>query len=64
MTLSEYVNRQVPEYYNWMHLDGFTPEQILHASSKQVYDNYRAKKEAEEVYVPNITFKSVVRIIK
>jgi hypothetical protein len=65
MTLSDYINRQVPEYYDWMYLDGYTPEQILHASTKQMYDNYTAKKEAEQdVYVPNITFKSVVKIIK
>ena len=29
MTLSDYMNRQVPEYYDWMYLDGYTPEQIL-----------------------------------
>ena len=26
MTLSDYINRQVPEYYDWMYLDGYTPE--------------------------------------
>lgn len=29
MTLSEYMNRQVPDYYDWMYLDGYTPYQIL-----------------------------------
>jgi len=65
MTLSDYINRKVPEYYDWMYLDGYTPEQILHASTKQMDDNYIAQKEAErDVNIPNITFKSVVKVIK
>ena len=72
MTLSDYMNRQVPEYYDWMYLDGYTPEQILQAKHKQMVNDYlareeakRAKTEAEpEMYIPNITFKSVVKIIK
>ena len=69
MTLSEYMNRQVPDYYDWMYLDGYTPYQILQAKHKQMVNDYlareEAKKEAEpEMYIPNITFKSVVKIIK
>ena len=72
MTLSDYMNRQVPEYYDWMYLDGYTPEQILQAKHKQMVNDYlareeaqRAKKEAEpEMIIPNITFKSVVKVIK
>ena len=72
MTLSDYINRQVPEYYDWMYLDGYTPEQILQAKHKQMVNDYlareeakRAKQEAEpEMIIPNITFKSVVKIIK
>ena len=72
MTLSDYINRQVPEYYDWMYLDGYTPEQILQAKHKQMVNDYlareeaqRAKKEAEpEMIIPNITFKSVVKVIK
>ena len=72
MTLSDYMNRQVPEYYDWMYLDGYSPDQILQAKHKQMVNDYlareeakRAKKEAEpEMIIPNITFKSVVKIIK
>ena len=72
MTLSDYINRQVPEYYDWMYLDGYTPEQILQAKHKQMVNDYlareeaqRAKKEAEpEMIIPNITFKSVVKVTK
>lgn len=70
MTLLDYVNRKVPEYYDWMYLDGFTPEQIMEASSKKMYNDYLARKEAQraeaepEMIIPNITFKSVVKVIK
>ena len=69
MTLSDYMNRQVPEYYDWMYLDGYTPEQILFAKHRQMYNDYLARKDAQkeaepEMYIPNITFKSVVKIIK
>ena len=64
MTLSEYMNRQVPDYYDWMYLDGYTPEQIMYAKSRQMYNDYIARKAEPEMMIPNITFKSVVRIIK
>ena len=72
MTLSDYMNRQGPEYYDWMYLDGYSPYQILQAKHKQMVNDYlareedkRAKTEAEpEMIIPNITFKSVVKIIK
>ena len=72
MTLSDYINRQVPEYYDWMYLDGYTPEQILQAKHKQMVNDYLAREEAKrikteaepEIVIPNITFKSVVKVIK
>ena len=72
MTLSEYYNRQLPEYYDWMYLDGYTPYQILQAKHKQMVNDYLAKEEAKriqkevepEIMIPNITFKSVVKVIK
>ena len=70
MTLSEYYHRNVPEYYDWMYLDGYTPEQILYAKHRQMRREYIerrnamiASKEAEpEIIIPNITFKSVVKV--
>ena len=69
MTLSDYMNRQVPEYYDWMYLDGYTPEQILFAKHRQRYNDYLARKDAQkeaepEMIIPNITFKSVVKVTK
>lgn len=71
MTLSDYYNRQVPEYYDWMYLDGYSPEQIMYAQHRKMYDDYIAREEAKrvqqetepEIIIPNITFKSVVKII-
>lgn len=70
MTLSEYYHRDVPEYYHWMYLDGYTPEQIMYAKHRQMRKEFIerrnamiASKEAEpEVVIPNITFKSVVKV--
>ena len=36
MTLSDYYNRQVPEYYPTMYLDGYTPQHILMAKHTQM----------------------------
>ena len=36
MTLSDYYNRQVPDYYPTMYLDGYTPQQILMAKRIQM----------------------------
>jgi len=36
MNLYEKSNLQIPEYYDTMYLDGFTPEEILMAKRKQM----------------------------
>ena len=36
MTLSDYYNRQVPDYYPTMYRDGYTPQQILMAMRRQM----------------------------
>ena len=66
MTLSELYHRDVPEYYDWMYLDGYTPEQIMYAKRKQMYRDFIERKSAEQldqqVVIPKITFKSEVRV--
>ena len=70
MTLSELYHRDVPEYYDWMYLDGYTPEQILYAKHRQMRKEYikrrnamiAAKEVEPKVVIPNITFKSVVKV--
>ena len=40
MNYSKFQNRNIPEYYNWMHLDGYTPQEILYACHKKMLKDY------------------------
>ena len=55
----EQFDRQIPEYYPIMYLDGYTPEQILHAAHRKVYQDYMERKEAAQI--PTLNIKSVVK---
>ena len=46
MTLENYRFREIPEYYDWMYLDGFTPDEILYALHKKMN---RQQAEQEEL---------------
>ena len=39
--------RRIPEYYDSMYLDGYTPYEILHATRKKMYREYQAREEAK-----------------
>ena len=56
----EQFDRQIPEYYPTMYLDGYKPEQILHAAHRKVYQDYMERKEAAQI--PTLNIKSVVKI--
>ena len=67
MTLSDYYNRQIPEYYDTMYLDGYTPDQIMTAFRKKMYRDYEARQaakraEAEANEIPNVKIISEVKI--
>ena len=56
MSLIDQYFRNVPEYYDTMYLDGYTPEQIMHAAHKKMQRMYeereaakRAKAEENEI---------------
>ena len=51
------IFKNVPEYYHWMYLDGYTPEQIRYALKKTVLKNSE-KDDDEEV---NIRIVSTVK---
>ena len=36
MSVEDYQNRTVPEYYPTMYLDGFSPQEILYAFRKRM----------------------------
>ena len=62
--------KRIPEYYDTMYLDGYTPYEILYATRKKMFREYqereaakqRAKEEAD--FIPTVNFKTNVRIIK
>ena len=67
MTLLENFHKDVPEYYDYMYLDGYSPEQILHAAHKkmmrQVEEREAAKRaEAEANEIPNVKIISEVKV--
>ena len=36
MTLFDYYDRKIPDYYDTMYLDGYTPEQILYSAHRKM----------------------------
>ena len=67
MSLIDQYFRDVPEYYDTMYMDGYTPEQIMHAAPKKMqrmYEEREAAKraEAEANEIPNVKIISEVKI--
>ena len=67
MSLADQYFRDVPEYYDTMYMDGFTPEQIMHAAHKKMqrmYEERRAAQRAaaEENEIPNVKIISEVKV--
>ena len=36
MSIAEQMNRQIPEYYDFMHLDGYSPYEVYFALKKKM----------------------------
>ena len=67
MSLLNSYYQNVPEYYKTMYMDGYSPEQILHAAHKkmmrQVEEREAAQRaKAEENEIPNVKIISEVKI--
>ena len=67
MTLLDYYNRQLPDYYDGMYLDGYEPWQILEAKHRSMKRAYYAQREAERAAaeqneVWNVKITSEVKI--
>ena len=56
MNIFDYYKRQLPEYYPFMHLDGYTPEQVYASYRKMLGEMYS---EAEPT--TNINFSYEVK---
>lgn len=61
MTLENYRFREIPEYYDWMYLDGFTPDEILYALHKKM-NRQQAEQEELADSVDSVKIKSEVKI--
>ena len=59
MTIYDKYNESIPEYYNSMYLDGYSPEQILQAAHNKIIQNYE---ERQEDTVPEVSVVSEVNI--
>ena len=64
--IDQYFNK-VPEYYDTMYMDGYTPEQIMYAARKKMqrmYEEREAAKraKAEENEIPSVKIVSEVKI--
>lgn len=60
MTLENYRFREIPEYYDWMYLDGFTPDEILYALHEKM-NRQQAEQEELADSVDSIKVKSEVK---
>lgn len=45
----ERYDKQIPDYYLTMYLDGYTPEQILHAARRGMIQRHRERNAEQEV---------------
>ena len=63
MNYSKFQNRNIPEYYNWMHLDGYTPQEILYACHKKMLKDYDDRMAAgEEAEIGEVKITSEVKV--
>lgn len=65
MSLFDDYNKHIPEYYDWMYLDGFTPDEVMIAFHKKMQreeSERQAKLQAEQDMFKNVTIKSEVKI--
>ena len=68
MTLYEYLDSKIPDYYPTMYRDGYEPYQIIHAAHRKIIRDHeardaakRAEAEANEIPEVKITSKVVIK---
>ena len=63
MTMLEQFGRHIPDPYPYMYLDGYTPYEILEATSRKMYNDYLERQEEKDnIIIPTINFKTTVKI--
>ena len=61
MNIEDYYYRKVPEYYDYMYLDGFTPDEIMYAARKKFNREY-AERLARQNEIDSIKITSEVKV--
>lgn len=51
MSLYDYYNRKIPEYYDTMYLDGYTPTEIWLASKKSLMAKIKQNQEVSQIKI-------------
>ena len=51
MTLFDYYDRQIPEYYKEMYSDGYTPEQIAYALRRKMIQDHEERQTVNEIKI-------------
>ena len=60
MSLADDYFKNVPEYYPSMYMDGYSPEEIYYSFKRMVYQQQKAREEANEL--PEVKITSEVKI--
>lgn len=47
----EEYNRKIPDYYPTMYMDGYTPDQILHAVRRGMLQRHKERKAEQQIKV-------------
>ena len=61
MNIEDYYYRKVPEYYHYMYLDGYTPDEIMYAARKKFRREY-AERLARQNEIDSIKITSEVKV--
>lgn len=43
MTIADFIKSRLPDYYDTMYLDGYTPQEIVAAASATLYKEYQER---------------------
>ena len=60
MTMLEQFGRHIQDPYPFMYKDGYTPYEILEATSRKMYNDHLERKE--EAIIPTFNIKTTVKI--
>ena len=66
MTLFDYYDRRIPDYYDWMYLDGYTPEEIMYSVSRKICRESQERENADidQSDTTKVKIKSEVKVRK